>query len=70
MNNNIKMVIKNNNINISNVIENTGLSRSYFYDVMNGRSVPSLPVARRISKVLNVRLDELFPDESLIRREG
>lgn len=43
------------------MIEQTGLSKSYFYDVLNGKSVPTLTNAIKISKVIGVPLDELFP---------
>ncbi|AFK87735.1 helix-turn-helix domain protein [Thermoanaerobacterium phage THSA-485A] len=59
--NNIRQAIKNKNLKISDVIEQTGLSKSYFYDVLNGKSVPTLTNAIKISKVIGVPLDELFP---------
>jgi transcriptional regulator with XRE-family HTH domain len=61
MENNIRQAIKNKNLKISEVIEQTGLSKSYFYDVLNGKSVPTLTNAIKISKVIGVPLEELFP---------
>ena len=66
MGNKIRQVIEGKGIKISHVILETGLAKSYFYDVMNGTSIPSLRNARLISKAIAVSLDELFPDETLI----
>jgi transcriptional regulator with XRE-family HTH domain len=63
MGNKIREIIDEKALKISRVIEKTGLSKSYFYDVMNGVSVPSLANARKISEVLKAPLDQLFPDE-------
>lgn len=67
--NNIKEILKTKNIKISYAIEETGLSRSYFYDVMNGNSIPSLLVARKIANAIGVRLEELFPNDDLNKKE-
>ncbi|WP_142414422.1 helix-turn-helix transcriptional regulator [Hathewaya massiliensis] len=63
MTNNIKELLNENHIKVSEVIEKTGLSRSHFYDVMKGNSIPSLLVARKIADAIGVRLEELFPKE-------
>lgn len=65
MNNRIRDFIDEKGLKISFVITKTGFSKSYFYDVMNGITVPSLENARVISKVIGVPLDELFPADSL-----
>lgn len=70
MDNNIRRVIEEKGLKISHVISEAGLAKSYFYDVMNGTSIPSLTNARLISKAISVSLDELFPDESLIDKGG
>jgi len=61
--NNIRQAIEERGMKISFVIDKTGLAKSYFYDVMNGKSVPSLSNARKIADVLGVRLSELFPED-------
>lgn len=66
MENKIRQAIKNQGLTISSVIENTGLSKSYFYDVMNGISIPSLVNARKIEEAIGVPLDELFPNSPLV----
>lgn len=63
MNNRIKEIIKSKGIKVSYVIEKVGLSTSSFYEIMNGKAVPSLMNARKIAEVLMVPLDELFPKE-------
>ncbi|WP_243447645.1 helix-turn-helix domain-containing protein [Clostridium tetani] len=63
MKNNIKKIIKEKNLKITDVINQTELSKSYFYDVMNGNNVPTLTVARKISDAINETLDKVFPDE-------
>lgn len=61
--NNIRKIIKNKGLKITEVIAQTDLSKSYFYDVMNGESVPTLRVARKIAEVIKEPLDEVFPDD-------
>jgi len=62
MANRIKEVINKKGLKTMFVIEKTGLSKSHFYEIMNGRAIPSLLNAVKISKVLDVPLNELFPD--------
>ncbi len=59
--NNIRKIIEEKDLKIIDVIKEIGVAKSYFYDVMNGTSVPSLPVARKISEVLEEDLDYVFP---------
>ncbi|AGK97979.1 helix-turn-helix transcriptional regulator [Clostridium pasteurianum] len=68
MNNTIREIIKNKNLKTIEVIRKVGVAKSYFYDVMNGASIPSLQIARRISDELEVPLDELFPEETFETR--
>ncbi|APC41559.1 helix-turn-helix transcriptional regulator [Clostridium estertheticum] len=63
MNNKIREFIKDKGLKASDVIKETGLSKSYFYDVMNCNSIPSLTNARKISSTIGVTLDELFPNK-------
>lgn len=65
MRNKIKQIIKNNGLKISDVIKKTGLAKSYFYNVMNGESVPSLVNARKISDAIGVSINEIFPNENM-----
>ncbi|QGH20697.1 helix-turn-helix transcriptional regulator [Clostridium butyricum] len=63
MKNKIKELITKKGLKVMFVIEKVGLSTSSFYEIMNGKAVPSLKNARKIAEVLNVSLDELFPEE-------
>ena len=61
--NNIRKIIEKNGLKITFVIEKTGISKSHFYEIMNGRAIPSLKNAIKISEVLKVSLKEIFPNE-------
>lgn len=63
MKNNIKNIIENRGLKIVYVIEKTNLSKSAFYDIMNGKAVPSLLNARKISQVLGQPLEKVFPND-------
>ena len=63
MKNNIKKTIDDKNLKIVDVLEKTGLSKSYLYDVMNGNSVPSLVNARKIAEALGEELEDVFKNE-------
>jgi len=65
MKNKIRELLNAKGIKISHVIKETGLSKSYFYDVMNCNSVPSLSIARNIAGVIGTTVDNLFPNEKL-----
>ncbi|MEG0772872.1 helix-turn-helix transcriptional regulator [Clostridium sp.] len=65
MNNNIRQVIKEKGLKITHVITKTGLSKSSFYEIMNGNSMPSLENARIIANTIEVPLSELFPENDL-----
>ena len=56
-------MLEKNGLKITFVIEKTGISKSHFYEIMNGRAIPSLKNAIKISEVLKVSLKEIFPNE-------
>lgn len=62
MANRIKEIIHKKGLKTIFVIEKTGISKSHFYEIMNGQAIPSLLNAIKISKALDVPLNELFPD--------
>jgi putative transcriptional regulator len=62
--NNIKTLAGKKGVKISEIIRLTGLSKSYVYDVINGKSVPTISVAQKIAKALGVTMTEVFPDDS------
>ena len=61
---NIKTLAGKKGVKISEIIRLTGLSKSYVYDVINGKSVPTISVAQKIAKALGVTMAEVFPDDS------
>ena len=65
MKNNIREIVESKNIKISQLIKDTGRSKSYLYDLMSGTSVPSLINARKISEVLNVGMEDIFPKNNI-----
>ena len=69
MNNKIKEIIQSKGMKTTYVIEKVGLSTSSFYEIMNGKAVPSLMNARKIADVLEISLDELFPEENFNKEE-
>ena len=64
MKNKIREVAKSKNIKISQLIKDTGVSKSYLYDLMSGHSVPSVINARKIADVLNAEIEELSPRQT------
>jgi len=63
--NKIKECIDRKGLKTSFVLYKTGVSKSYFYDVMKGKTIPSLMNARKIADAIGVPLDELFPENIL-----
>jgi putative transcriptional regulator len=62
--NNIKKIARDKNLSVSGIIEKTGLSKSFVYDVINEKSFPSIPTAQKIVQALDSTLDEVFPKEA------
>lgn len=60
MNNKIMQIIQTNNLKVKDVIERANVSKTYFYDVVNGKSIPSVKKAADIAKALGVSIDYLF----------
>lgn len=63
MKNLIRDAIKENHMQVSDLLQKTGFSKSYFYDVINGKINPSLRNARLLSKELKKTVDDIFPIE-------
>ena len=62
MENNLKKIIKKSGVTISHIIKITGISRSAFYEIMNGPAVPSLLNARKICNAVGKTLEQVFPE--------
>jgi transcriptional regulator with XRE-family HTH domain len=63
MPNRIKEIAKKKNVKIVQLSKDTGLARSYLYDLINEKSSPNLKTARLIAEALNSTINELFPDD-------
>ena len=57
MSNDEKEIIQSKGMKTTYVIEKVGLSTSSFYEIMNGKAVPSLMNARKIADVLELSED-------------
>ena len=62
MQNNIRDIAQEKNIKISQIIKETGLSKSYVYDVINKKSSPSIEVAMKIANALKASIQEVFSE--------
>ncbi len=62
MENKIYNIIKEKGLKISYIVDKVGLAKSSFYDIMNGKSIPSLANARKICEALERNLDDVFPN--------
>lgn len=61
MQNKIRNVIQEKGLKITYVIEKTGISKSHFYDIMNGHANPSITNTLKIAEILEVTVEEIFP---------
>lgn len=59
--NKIKEIAKEKNMTIQEIIEKSRISKTHMYDIINERKSPTLRVAEKIAKTLDVNLSELFP---------
>lgn len=60
MKNNLKQLISINQINIEALAEKTQIGRTTIYQIMNGKTVPNVEYALRLSKFFNVLVEEMF----------
>lgn len=61
MKNKIREFLKVKNLKVRDLVHETGLSKSYIYDILRDNSVPSLINARKIANVLEADIEEIFP---------
>lgn len=64
MDNKIKQMIREKGLKTTFVIDKVKMSTSSFYEIMNGKAVPSLKNARKIASVLGTTIDKIFPEEA------
>lgn len=62
MRNNLRRVRKAKDLSVEEAAKLTGTTEHAWYKWERGTRSPSIPVARRIAKCLEVSLDELFGD--------
>ncbi|MDC4239635.1 helix-turn-helix domain-containing protein [Clostridium tertium] len=62
--NNIRKIISSKGLKTKDVINQAEVSKSHFYAVMNGESVPTLNTARKISDAIEEPLDKVFPNDN------
>lgn len=60
--NNIKKFRLNKNLSTYELADLSGISQSYVVALEQFKKRPTLYIARKISKALNIPLDELFPE--------
>lgn len=53
-------LLERKNITLSQLAKQSGVSASYVSYIVGGSKTPSLPTARRISKALNMSIDDLW----------
>ena len=63
MKNRIKEVAKIQGVKASCMAKTIGISRSFMYDLINEKCTPSVDTAKKIAKILNTPIEELFVDE-------
>lgn len=64
MSNNVRRIIEEKGLKITFVIGKVGISKSHFYDIMNGTATPSITNAYKIADVLNEEVKIVFPERS------
>lgn len=62
MPNNIKSLIDSKGLKKSYVAEKAGISESHLRKITNGKSIPSLPISRKIANALGESVEKVFPD--------
>jgi transcriptional regulator with XRE-family HTH domain len=59
--NKINEIAKKKNISKKQIVRETGISRSFLYEVINGTGFPTIPIAWKIAKSLDSDISEVFP---------
>lgn len=62
MRNNLRRVRKAKDLSVQEAAQLTGTTEHAWYKWERGTRNPSIPVARKISKILGVSLDDIFGD--------
>lgn len=59
--NKINEIAKKKNISKMQIVRSTGISRSHLYEIIDGISQPTIPIAWKIAKALDSDISEVFP---------
>lgn len=59
--NRINELCKKKNVSKMQIVRETGISRSFLYEIINEDGFPTIPVAWKIAKSLKSDISEVFP---------
>lgn len=60
MNNNLKKIIKEKNLKYEDISKDIKIGRTTIYQIANKKSIPSVEIALKLSRYLEIPLTELF----------
>ncbi len=60
MNNNLKKIIKEKNLKYEDISRDIKIGRTTIYQIANKKSIPSVEIALKLSRYLEIPLIELF----------
>lgn len=63
MNNNLKLYRKEAGYTLQSLGNMCGLSKSYLYELEQGKSCPTLITAYAVARVFDIRIEEIWPQE-------
>lgn len=64
--NNLKEILAKNNIRQSDLVEITGVTKATISNIVNNKFEPSIGVAFKIAKFLNIPIEEIFYEDDNI----
>ncbi|MBC2459388.1 helix-turn-helix transcriptional regulator [Clostridium beijerinckii] len=60
MNNNLRKIIKERNLKYDDISRDINIGRTTIYQIANKKSIPSVEIALKLSRHLEIPLTELF----------
>jgi putative transcriptional regulator len=60
----LKEILDSRGMKQNFVCEKTGLSKTSMSGIVNNRTIPTLPVAYKIAKVLDLKIEEIWVEEN------
>lgn len=58
--NNIKSIMKEKGLKQKRIAEKIGIEPNYFSMIVNGKHVPSVEIALKLTKILDISIEEIF----------